>query len=298
MRRRPDLLALTLACGLGFPAGAETVPMDCGSLVRMVEASSGYALSAPPAGDEGGWCVLDGAVLKGAGDQPGIAVKRLRLSGARADGEPVSLEIDLSGLKVTPKLRARDVDERLRSLMRLQTVDLRLSVSRNEVEDRLELREGWMALSGGTEARFSAEIEGAGLSLPSVALGALTFFSVEWKNDGRILRPAMEAAGEGLEPGASGGKAVDSAREALRTLAVALPATSLAGESADELDALIAALPQGRGRLKLDFASDAGIGAAQLGLLALSDDPASPGALARLFSGSTFTVDWQPGMAP
>ena len=109
MRRRPDLLALSLACGLAFPAFAGTVPMDCGGLVRMVEAASGYGLSAPPAGDEGGWCVLDGAVLKGAAGRPDISVKRLRLSGAEADGVPVALEIDLAGLKVTPKLGTRDV---------------------------------------------------------------------------------------------------------------------------------------------------------------------------------------------
>lgn len=298
MRRRPDLLALSFACGLAFPAVAETVPMACGSVVDMVEAASGYSLSAPPAGDDGGWCVLDGAVLKGEAGRPNINATRLRLSGAAADGVPVALDIDASGLKVTPRLGDRSVDDRLREVLRLQTIDLRLSAQWDEAGDRLEITEGYLALSGGTEVVFAAEIAGAELSLASVITGALTRLDLQWKNDGRILRPAMEAAGEGLEAGASGSKAVDAAREALRALAGALPATSLTGETADELDALISALPQGRGRLKLDLVSDLGIGAAQLGLLALSDDPASPGALARLLSSSTLTVDWQPGMAP
>lgn len=291
-------LAPSLACGLALPAAAETVPMDCARLVGMLEAATGYSIAAPPAGDGGGACVLDGARLKGEAGKPDILVQRLRLGGAAADGVPVLLTIDLGGLKVTPALGARDVDERLRSLMRLQTLDLRLVGSRNAAEDRLELRDGWLALSGGSEATFSADIKGAELSLASVLTGALTFLAVEWKNDGRLLRPAMEAAGEGLIDSANAGSAVDATRSFLRQIADNLPDALFQGEARAEVEQLIAALPQGRGRLTLGFASEAGIGAAQIGIAALSDDPVGPDALARLLAGSALSVDWQPGISP
>jgi hypothetical protein len=57
-------------------------------------------------------------------------------------------------------------------------------------------------------------------------------------------------------------------------------------------------MPQGRGRLRVEFRATEGIGAAQIGIAALSDDPLGPVALARLFQGARVTVDWQPGIAP
>jgi hypothetical protein len=299
MRIRLSLTVLATSCGLALSAGADTKPADCKTVAAMLEAAVGSSLTAPPAREEDGWCVLDGAALKGGGsDQPDISVKRLRVKGTEADGVPVTLDIDLAGLRVTPKIGDTTMDDRLRSLLRLQTADLTLSVSRNDAEDRLELRGGLLQLSGGTEVKFNGDIDGAQLSRGSVLLGALTALDLEWKNDGRLLRPAMEAAGEGLVEGATGSAAVDAARAALVALAAALPAASLTGESAEELEQLIAAMPQGRGRFSLGFASQYGIGATQLGIAALSDDPMGPETLARLLSGTAINVDWQPGLAP
>jgi hypothetical protein len=300
MWMRPNPVVLAFCLCLGLPAAADTKPADCGTLAGLPGAiMSGYSLSAAPAGEEDGWCVLDGAALKGgAPDQPDITVKRLRIRGFETEGKLVSLDIDLSGLRVTPKIGDTDMDDRLRSLFRLQTADLRLSVNGNNIDDRLELRGGKLVLSGGTEVEFAGDVADAELSAPSVLLGRLTRLDLRWKNDGRLLRPAMEAAGEALVEGAKGSTAVDAAREALGALAGALPTGSLAGETADALKQLIVALPQGRGRLSLEFVSEGGIGAVQFGLAALSDDPASPEALARLLAGCVITVDWQPGLAP
>jgi hypothetical protein len=299
MRMHLGLAVSTLLCGLSLPASAESGPADCRTLSETLEAFTGLGLSAPPAGDEGGWCVFDGAVLAGGGaDQPDIWAKRLRLRGTEANDVPESLELDLTGLRVTPKIGDTEMDDRLRSLFRLQTADLSLAVSRNHADDRLELSRGRLVLSGGTEVEFSADLAGSELSATSVLLGALTALDLTWKNDGRLLRPVMEVAGEHLVEGATGSVAVDATRDWLQMIAAALPSASLTGTSGDEAQQLIAALPQGRGRLRLGLVSDAGIGAAQLGLVALAEDPLGAKALERLLSGSRITLDWRPGLVP
>jgi hypothetical protein len=296
---RLSQVVLAFFLGLVLPAVADTEPSDCKMLIGMLKSVIGQDLTAPPAGDEDGWCVLDGAVLTGrAADQPDIAVKRLRLRGTEAEGVPVSLDVAANGLRVRPKIGDKTMDDRLRSLLRLQTADLRLSITRNDADDRLELRDGRLVLSGGTEVEFKADIAGAEFSASSVLLGRLTSLDLRWKNDGRLLRPAMEAAGEALVEGAKGSAAIDAAREALAALAGALPTGNLAGDAPDELEQLIAALPQGRGWLSVAFVSEGGIGAAQLGLAALSENPMSRDALAQLLAGSVIKVDWQPGLAP
>jgi hypothetical protein len=280
-------------------ASAETKSSDCGTLVAMLEAAVGYNLTATPSVGTDGWCTLDSATMKAkTPDLPDISVKRLRLRGTEADGGLTSLSIDLTGAKVTPKVTDTAMDGRLRSLFRLQTAELRITATRDEAEDQLELRDGLLRLSGGTEVEFSADLGRARLSAASIMTGALTMLDLKWKNDGRLLRPAMEAVGEALTEDTSATARVDAARSALSKLSEALPAASLAGETAEELDRLIAAIPQGRGRLTLRFSSEDGIGAAELALVALSADPSSPAALARLLAGSTVSADWLPGIAP
>jgi hypothetical protein len=144
---------------------------------------------------------------------------------------------------------------------------------------------------------IEADLAGGGLSAASVLTASVTGLRLRWRNDGRVLRPAMEAAGARLEAGSSGPAAVDAARTALLDLAGALPLQSLVGETADALEDLVRDLPQGRGQLTVELTSD-GIGAAQLGLLALSDSPAGPDALARFLAGTAVSIDWQPGIAP
>lgn len=290
--------ACAISLGLIFSTPAQAEPATCAALTAVLTSIGGYSLTAPPAGDSEGWCVLDGARLRPDGDGPNISVETLRVKGEAVDGAPVSIEVDLTGLRISPSLSDRGMDDRLRALFRLQTADLRLSAQRKEAADMLELRDGKVMLSGGTEVTFSADLAGADLSAASLLTGALTQLDLTWKNDGRLLRPAMEAAGEGLVEGASGSAAVDAARGALDKLVDAMPAGVFVGDSQKELAALIPALPQGRGRLVLALTSEDGIGAARLAVAALSDDPLGTSAMARLFAGTQLTADWQPGLAP
>ena len=281
---------------LAGPVAGETAA-DCETLVQAVESLTGFGLTAPPAAPEDGWCVLDDARM--AGDQaPQVTATRLRLTGTQAEGALMSLEIDGAGLRMRPALNDRDMPGWLRELLRLQSAEVHLRIWRDKAADRLVLEGGRIALSGGGELVLAAEIAGASLSSASILTGRLTALHLEWQNDGRTLRPGMEALGAGIRPAASGTGAVLAARDALLAVVKAVPDASLPDDAADALARFIAALPQGRGRLVLDLAAEAGIGAVELGLLALSDDPAGPEALGRLMAGTVLTADWQPGLAP
>ena len=280
---------------LAGPAAAETA--ECAALIAAVEGATGLGLTAPPAGMEDGWCVLDGARSSGEGSVR-VTVERLRLRGEAAGDELVALEILGEGLRVSPSLSDRDMPGWLRDFLRLQTAKVDLALRRDEAGDQLLLERGRLGLSGGSELVVIGEVAGAELSAASLLTGRVTRLAAEWKNDGRTLRPLLEAMGAQLEPGATGTKAVLAARAALSGVIETVPEGSLPEESADALNAFIAALPQGRGRLRVTVASDAGIGMAQLGMLALSDDPLGPQALARLFADVAVGADWAPGIAP
>jgi hypothetical protein len=298
MRMRADL-AIAFVAALALPADAEPLTATCAELTSALQSVEGYSFRAPPAAPVDDWCVLDGAVLTATRvDRPTLSAEHLRLRGSTEDGALASLEIDIGGLRVSPKAGDRAMDDRLRAMFRLQTADMHLSVARNAGEDRLELRGGEIRLSGGTEVSFGADIQGAELSMASLLGGSLTALDLDWRNDGRLLRPAMEAAGERLVQGATGSGAVDAARRALTALADSLPGTLFAADARAEIEQLVAALPQGRGRLRLSLTSEDGIGAARVAVAALSRDPLGPDAMARIFDESHLQIDWQPGLAP
>ena len=278
------------------PVAGETAA-GCDTVVAAVESFTGLSLSFPPAALEDGWCVLDGARLTGDG-APQVSVARLRLAGTMAEDELLSVEIDGAGLRVRPALNDRDMPGWLRDLLRLQSAEVHLLVRRDEATGRLVLEGGRLGQSGGGELLLTAEVAEARLSAGSILTGRVVALHLEWTNDGRTLRPVMEALGTEVDPGMSGTQAVLAARAALLGVVHAIPEGSLPEADGEALERFIAALPQGRGRLVLDFGAETGIGAAQLGLLALSDDPAGPGALARLLSDAVLAVDWQPGLAP
>lgn len=288
MFRKIGLLAL-----LAGPVAAE--PADCPRLAAALSEVSGYQVTAPPAGPEGGWCVFDWALLT-SDTGPDIAADRLRLRGEMAEGALVDLTLEAGGVRIAPGLGQRDLDPVLRETFRLQTAEISGALAGGP--EGLTLRGGWLRLSGGTELSVEADVAGAGLSAGSLVLGRLTWARLDWRNDGRLLRPVMESWGERLVDGSGGGKAVDAARMALQHVVMNLPDSLLPGDTRDRLEDVLDALPQGRGRLVLEFRSDAGIGAAQVGMAVLSGDPLAPEALARLFAGATVTVDWQPGLAP
>lgn len=289
-------LGIALAVGLSGQAAAEA-PAPCETLVRVLEASVGQKLTAPPAATRDGWCVLDGARTTGEGAVRASA-EQLRVRGEASDDGLVSLEIEGKGLRAAAALNDRDLPDWLRDLLRLQTAEVHLALRRDEAADRLDLDLGQVRLSGGGELSVTAEIAEGHLSAASLLTGRVTKLSVEWKNDGRFLRPMMEAWGERLEPGSTGTRAVLAARAALVRLLAAMPEGSLLDEALKGAEAFIAAMPQGRGRLEVLLRSDNGIGAAQLGLLALSQDPTGPETMARVFAGTEISVSWTPGITP
>jgi hypothetical protein len=288
-------LGLVLALALAGRVDADTA-LDCRALGDIFTAVTGYSLTLPPAPNVEASCVAKDAVLRAEG-RPRITVGQLHLAGTGIDGAPKTLSLVIEGLRVMPELRDRSMDPRLRAALRLQTVDVRLTLRQATGFAGLELRDGVIALSGGTELRIEADLQGAGFGARSLPLSLLTALNLEWKTDGRLPRPAMEAAGERLEEGATGDTAVALARQALLVVIGNLPEDALTGDTAHELVALVEALPQGRGRMVLAFDAEAGIGAARLAMAALSDDPTGQAALAKLFAGTALSVDWQPGVA-
>lgn len=288
-------LGIALAVALMGPAAA--APIGCPELGEIVAAITGYRLTVPPAPNVEGWCIADCAVLRADG-RPKMTVERLHLTGTEFDGKPDSLSLVVGGLRVEPALGDRTMDPRLRAALRLQSLDMMVKVRRSKAFDGLEVRGGVIALSGGTEVLIEADLKDADFVPGSALVSMLRALDLEWKNDGRLLRPAMEAAGERLQEGATANAAVEATRELLRVVIGSLPKDSLTGDTADELVSLVEAMPQGRGRVILSFESDGGIGVAQLALAALGKEPTGPDALARLFAGARLTVDWKPGIAP
>ncbi len=289
-------LGIVLAAGLVRAASAETA-LDCAAVTALARDLSGYAVTAPPAAPVDGWCVLDQARLSAPG-RPDLSATTLRLRGTATDAAPVTLHFEVKGVRLALKPGDRQVPDWLQAALRLQRGDLSGAVHHNAAEDRLELQSVRLALSGGSEVRIEARLRGAALSRRSFFSGLLTDLRLTWKNDARLTRAAMEAAGQELDEGAGGPAAIDATRAALGGIVEALPQGSLVGPSREELAQLIRDLPQGPGRLVLDLVSQEGIGAVQIGLLALRDDPEGPEALADLLAGTTLSIDWQPGLAP
>lgn len=292
MRLSPAMLLALLA----GPVAGETVA-DCDTVVRTIEALTSLGLKAPPAATQDGWCVLDGARLTGEG-APQVSVERLRVAGTETDGALQSLEVEGTGLRLRPALNDRDMPGWLRDLLRLQSAEVHLTLRRDEALDRLVLEGGRLDLSGGGALLLTAEIAGARVSATSILTGRVTALHLDWTNDGRTLRPVMEALGTAVDPRLTGTQAVLAARGALLGVIEGIPAGSLSEADAEALAAFIAALPQGRGRLVLEFGSEAGIGASQLGLLALAEDPVGPEALARFLAGARISASWEPGLQP
>ena len=294
--RLESVLALALLAG---PAGAETVvvPAGCAKLTVVVETVVGVDLTVAPAASQDGWCVLDGA--RSTGDAAvRVSADTLRLRGEVVEDRLVALEVEGAGLRVAPALNNRDMPDWLRDLVRLQSAELHLALRRDEAGDLLRVERGHLGLSGGAELIVTGDLAGAELASASVLTGRVSSLHLEWLNDGRSLRPLLEVWGQGLEPGATGTKAVMAARAALQGAVSAVAATTLGDADAEAVAAVIQALPQGRGRVIVDVASDSGIGAAQLGVLAMADDPMSPEALARFMQGTRVSVSWTPGLAP
>ena len=280
-------------------AFAEPVPADCVTLAGRLQTLGGWSVTAPPAGSEAGWCVLDGAAFKAvAADLPDLRADRLRLRGMVEAGDLVALDLDLQDLRLRPGLSAAAKEDPVRRMFRLQSGDLRFSATQDPARDHLEIRDLMLTLSGGTRIVLSADIAGAELGLATLASGRLMALTLDWQMDGRSLRPVMEEIGAKLVPGATGSQAVDAARAALREVMNALPEAMLSDESRSALDRVVTAVPVGRGRLQMSLVVAEGIGAARLLVAGVAKDPLSPETQAALFDGASLQVMWEPGLAP
>jgi hypothetical protein len=290
---KATLTAMCLAVMLtAVEAAAEAAP-DCDALTEMLSTLDGYDVTVPPAAAQDGWCVLDRATFRsGVPGWPDLTTERLRL---RQSG--TEFELDLKGLRAAPGPSDSEIDDRLRSLMRLQSADLRLKAVQDPVAGVLSLSGVRLDLSGGSAVELEADIRGADLSPATLALGAVTWVRLDWRNDGKLLRPVLDLAGERMA-GQPGGAAVDAARAALADLVEALPGSVVDDASREALRAAVRALPQGRGKLTLTFQSESGVGAARLAVASLSADLASPEALAAILSDARITAAWQPGLMP
>jgi hypothetical protein len=290
---KATLMAMCLTLGLAaFEAGADEAP-DCGAMVEALSALEGYQVTVPPAAPEDGWCVLDRATFQSAlPGWPNLSADRLRLRQAGT-----AFELDLQGLRARPDPSDRKLDDRLRSLMRLQTADLRLRAVHDPAAGVLTLSDVRLDLSGGTEVELEADIRGATLAPGTLALGAVTWTRLVWRNDGKLQRPLMDLAGERIA-GQPGEAAVDAARAALADLVAALPGSAVDDASRVALAVVVGALPQGRGKLTLSFRSESGVGAARLAIVSLSGELSSPEALATILDDATITAIWQPGLVP
>jgi hypothetical protein len=122
MEGRMKTRAVAVACSLlAFPVLAEVTP-DCSSATLALTSLEGYEVTIPPKGPDQGWCVLDGAHFRSAvAGWPDLHADRLRLRQTETE-----VELDVQGLRATARASDRDLDDRLRSLMRLQSADLRV----------------------------------------------------------------------------------------------------------------------------------------------------------------------------
>lgn len=297
------LLSCALA-GLAFPltfaapALAEPVPADCAALVALVQDFSGYAVQANPAGAVDGWCVLDGAQLIAArADQPDLKVDALRIKGTAEGANVSAVEMQAKGLRLVQGLGAKQLDERLQAMFRLQSAELQLRAGLNPEAGRLEIRGFALVLSGGTEVTLDADLAGASLSPLGVAAGRLTGLELHWKADGRLMRGLMEAVGVGMDDGLTGAGAIKAARAGLTGVIDALPGSLVSDDSRNELSGMAESLPEARGILRLSFQSDEGIGAADLLVAGLGTSLLDK-TLASLFAGSSLQVDWDTGLQP
>jgi hypothetical protein len=282
-----------LAClCLALSSSARADSLDCAGLVASFRTLPHYEADVPPAAPQDGACVLDGLQL--ASQTPGwpdLRADRLRVSWDADTGS-----LDLGGFRAAPRLGDRDMDDRLRQVLRLQSADLTARLV-DGPEGALDLTAFDLALSGGTRLSLTASLRGVAATLTAPPAGVLTDLTLDWRSDGRLMRPIMDLAGERIA-GEGGDAAVEAARDALAALVAALPEAALTPGTRGSLAAMVADLPQGRGQLTLRLTAPDGIGVAGLALAALSDDPLGPEALARFFAGATLTADWQPGLQP
>lgn len=290
--RMTGLAILVVALGLA-PAHAE--PADCAALEALVESATGTAITAPPAGQDGDWCVLDHARLQASGtDQPDLKAETLRLMGVTEDGSLTRFALQVTGLRLGTGLGDNAGDAGLRQMLRLQSAELSLQLALTAGDDPQVAVNLDLAFSGGTALRLDLGLAATGLSPLELLAARVRTLHLVWSPDPRLLRQMMERAGSDATPAP---EALGLVRDGVATGIAALPDSLLSGDARKALVDFAAALPEARGLLDLRFTSPEGIGLLDLALAGRSDPPFGPEALDHLFQGSTVTAGWSPGQA-
>lgn len=302
MTRNARIWALVVLPWLAAGAWAQDTPMRCDAMwSALVPEESGYALTQVGKREEDGWCVLSGASLRAkAVDQPNITAEVLKVRGLTDAAVFAGLDVQVSGLRVTPKLGDKAMDARLQSFLRLMVADVSFGARRDAATGVLALRDGRLTVPGRLKVTLAADIVGVDVAggFAGLIAAAVTSADLRLATDGSMARPALEAAGERLVPeGAERFKAVAAAKDALAAVVEAMPAAAFPAGKAG-LQAVVAALPQPAGEMVLTLRSEGGIGPARLALAGLKDDPLSPRALEGLLRGVVLTVNWTPGVMP
>lgn len=279
------VLALTIT-----PALAQTTP-DFAPVVAAISSVAGHEVTIPPARPNSDCRMLDGTRFRRtAGGRPDPAMDILRLRQTETD-----VELDFQGLRAAPHPSDHDMDDRLRSMLRLPTADLGFQASHDQASGSLTIPRLRLTHCGGTVVELSADLHDADLSAPGLAAGRVTRATLVWRSDGKLIRTLMDMTGEGLA-GTPGGRAADASRAALAEIVDLLPPARVDDSARKALAAAVRSLPQGRGKLEPTLVSEDGIGAARPGRAALSVDPLSPEALETPFDGVTVTAACTPAL--
>lgn len=295
----------------GNAAAQGMTPASCAALWSSVPADlGGYELNQAAMVEGAGWCVAQGVALLGQEvKQPNISVATLRVRGAGLaqmavpEGGFRELEVEAKGLRVAPKINDRGISDKLRTYLRVQVADVSFLIRWNAETGAVQLRQFQLALADGTKMTLGADIAGGQLQTMQAAqlsllVARLTAMDLTLITKGQGLRPLVDALAQDMVPkDTNPAQALDAARAVVLSSVDSLPDAAFSGPSKSALRDWIEALPQPAGKLTVALQAEAGIGAVQVALAGLLDDPTGAAALDAVFDGATVRVDWQPGAA-
>ena len=238
-----------------------------------------------------GWCMIKG---DGEFEDKGFTAFRWRAEGVDAAIEqrvpPRKFQLELDDIDLAESLGlifAPDT-EVARGMMAL-SVTHDPDIRRGLIEEfRIDL--GGLGDITLLAAARNIDFSNHNAMLISLGSSRLEEVQFELKNQGFLrqsLLPTLEMDAKAL-------------RERLSSLVSALPSDTLIGESQSALDAMLDALPDAKGRLRIVARSPNGLGVQQIsmGMWQLAENPLasteSNDALALLLDGVTFEILWTP----
>lgn len=302
---RAGVLALLIAS----PAGAEGL---CAAAWDKVSAGlTSFGTVSGTVGQDGDWCVVDGAILDRAGQYlPDWHLDRLRFRGpavgwlVEGAGAPDGLELGVEGLRFVVQTGDAQMDWLFAAQARPNAVRADASLAWDAAARKVRLESLTIDFPGENLVELSGVVAGVDLSSTGAAQMSATSFAVteadlritmhglfEWyllMALGPSVLPTegdMEAAAEGL-------------RAEMRSAVAELPGTSFSETSKAALGALIDELPNPSGDLAVSLRSAAGIGPARLMPWAMTGVPRTVSEAAGVLEGVTVEVGWTHADVP